>query len=214
MPDPNDYKLYRYVDNPSGYAEDECPKGIDYKSGLNTNLHPRRTFYKGELQQVEWFAAYDGTNYTDPIINVTITYVRDILGFALSRTTTREWYRENGIKSSDALVTTKYYSDPVSRHYEGVRRRSNHILYLKEAVIGLMLESGVDPNPAVVVQLGRDFLEAYKIQISAFEQDSQSSFRNAVIADTTHTWLDSMPASLGGSLSIRDWVAGQLDLTT
>jgi len=212
MPEPNEYKLYRYVDNPSDYAEDECPKGIDYKSGLNTNLHARRTFLKGELQRVEWFAGYDGTTYTDPIIDVNITYNRDPLGFAISRTTVREWYLEDGTKSPDTLTTVKWYSDAISRHKEGVRRRSNHILYLKEAVIGLMLDAGVDSNPGVVIQLGRDFLEFYKIAIAAFEQDSQSTFKDSVTTDTIHAWLDETPPMLGGAVTIRQFVIAELTL--
>lgn len=83
--EPRSCKLYRYMRSPE-FNEDEAPIEHDYIIGLTTKLFPKRTFIQGELQRVEWFA---DEAKTDLVIDVDVEYVRDALGFALERTTTR-----------------------------------------------------------------------------------------------------------------------------
>ena len=215
MAEPNELKLYRYVDVAGDYAEDDVPKGIDYKTGLNRRLHPKRTFSKGELQCVEWYAEFDGTDYTDIIIKVDISYVRDFFGFAISRTTTRTWYNEDGSPNPDTKVTVKYYSDAISRMAEGQKRRGNNIQMLMDNTLKLKLEvqltDPANPDPAemnTIINDGRDFMNQYQVEMTSYISEGHDSFYDA-ITSATEAWLDLNPASLGGA-TIRQYILGEL----
>jgi hypothetical protein len=102
-------KIYEYTDCREDFRE------VNYKTALRTRLFPKKTFDQGELQKVEYYATFDGTTYSDPVLKVDVTYTRDSQGFASSRTTTRTWYYTDGTEIDETKVTQKYYNDPVER---------------------------------------------------------------------------------------------------
>jgi hypothetical protein len=83
-------KIYKYIEDDSVNKDYTA---VDYKVQTVTNLFPKRTFVRGELQLVEWFS---DAEMTDLVIKTEIQYTRDPFGFATSRTTTRTWYDFDG----------------------------------------------------------------------------------------------------------------------
>ena len=204
-------QIYNYTNSNEDFQE------INYKTGLNSRLHAKRTFVKGELQKAEWYAYYDGLNYENKILDVDVIYNRDALGFADSRITTRTWYYEDGTPCDEKKITTKYYTDPVERIQEGKRRRGNLIDILMNNTMGLMIETmAADPLDPVevggIIQQGRDLMKEYQGDITAFIEESHTAFIDSLTNDTTHTWLDNQPVSLGGSTSIRNYLIAELTI--
>ena len=202
----NKIKIYDHTDQNDDFKE------INYKTSLSTKLHPKRTFIKGELQKVEWYSEYDGITYVDKVLECTIVYARDILGFAVSRTTTRTWFHVDDTPCEDTKVTIKYYTDSLESMSEGKRRRGNLISILMYDVMGLMIQTmipGDETDPAVVVQIGRDFLKDNQEEITAFVQESHTDFKTTMLT-IPDTWLDYTPAALGGSVSIRAYIINEL----
>lgn len=193
-----------------GHVKRKDHRIINYKTELTVPLFPKRTFVQGELQKVEW---YSDEAKTDLVLKVDITYVRDIAGFALERTTERTWLRKNGTEHPNKKTTKKIYDDN-GIILEGKRRRGNLVNILMKKTVDYMLETMLtDPQDAVeietIIQQGRDFMKAHQDQITAFINESHKEFKTTV-ENSPETWLDNIPGSLGSS--IRDYIVGELNI--
>ena len=127
-------KIYRYIkDANKTYRLTEVPKGHDYKRGLTISLYPKDYIEYGELYKTEYYANED---LTDLVLKVTVEYVRDQMGFAQERTTTRTWIKENEEEHPDTKVTKKYYRvGTLSPIEEGIRRRGNIVKGLQMPIL-------------------------------------------------------------------------------
>ena len=197
-------KLYRYIRTPNT-SEVEAPLEHNYVIGLTTKLHPKRTLIKGELKEISWYA---DDSETDLILKVDVDYNRDSLGFALSRTTTRTWYREDGTAHPDQKITSKTYDD-LDQINEGVRRRGNLHKALQKPILGMMLLTIQGKTATDIVQDGRDFLKYYQNDFNAFVDESHKGVLDLISADTIHTWLDN---DIGGGLTIRMYILDALTI--
>ena len=211
-------KIYRYFeeDDLKDLDRTKPPLGHDYKTGLNVRLHPKRTTIKGEVVKVDYYA---DPGLTDIILVVEIEYVRDSLGFALSRTTNRRWALENGSFHETEKVTTKSYSvNAEDQIKEGIRRRQNIIDTLQPAVLKFMFESLLPQglSQMQIVLMGRAFIDSHELEFDKFVKSSSTvtdpaspNFGKKTLVvefeNATETWLDNTPASLGG-ISIRDFI--------
>lgn len=203
--EPEYCKIYRYIQSPDTPYEIP-PKGHNYVNGLVTKLHPKRTFVQGELQKVEWFA---DNQETDLVVCVTIEYQRDPIGFALNRTTTREWIMEDGTPHPDKKVTKKYYDD-LAQIKEGEARRSNIISGLQKPILGFLIASEPNtPAPQLVLQ-GREFLKSYQPDFLSFINESHKGVLTRLQNDSEHTWLDNQTQI--PNTTIRQYLLSQLDL--
>lgn len=205
-----------------GKAQSKHFHNIDYTKDLTQSLYPKRTFVQGELQKVEWFA---DQALTDKILQVDISYIRDSLGFAVSRTTTRTWYRSDGSAAPETKVTDKLYTINLNEQIvEGHKRRQNIVDGVQIPVMGFLMET---QSPALtagqIVLLGRDFLNKMEPYFDRFVKNSSSitdtqdpnfgkkeivvEFENNIV----DTWLDDLPTALGGA-TIRQWLIGEFSI--
>ena len=198
-------KIYKYVKNNVTLKHFH---DIDYTIELSIKLFAKRTFIKGELQSVIWYSDID---CTDAIINVAIVYVRDALGFAVSRTTTRSWVNMNDTLNSDTKITLKNYTiNSLDQTEEGIRRRSNIIKGLQIPVIGSMLATINDLSDIEIIQLGRDFMKENKNSLQCFIDESHKGI-STDIENATNFWLDNVINANG--LTIRQYMLNELDIS-
>ena len=206
---------------------------LNYKGGIDLTqaLIPKRTVVKGEVQKVEWFLSLDvNLQPTNKIIEVDIAYTRDASGFAQSRTTTRKWVNRDGTFNEDTRTTTKYYfintSDMID---EGLRRRSLITKEIKIPTLTFMTEVLVPLGYTAesVYLKGLAFLDDYESEFNKFIDNSSTitnpadpdfgeksvvvRIRDEANADYVE-WLDKAPASLGGSVTIRQYLQDQFDI--
>lgn len=192
---------------------------IDYKTGLKTNLFPLRTFVQGELQRVQW---YSDEALTDEVIDVGITYNRTETGFAVDRTTVREWLNVDGSKHPRTKTTKKIYStDPSAQFQEGVRRRTTLVDKLIMAVLDSMAKNLAlvdgSHNMRQVERLGKNFMRQNDAAFEAFKKYSHPQIlEDVVVPDERHdAWLDKpmLDDSLQPTgVTIREYIVAELTL--
>jgi hypothetical protein len=211
-------KMYRYMDGVDDPFEKlKVPKGHDYKAGLTTRLHLKRTTVKGEVVKVDY---YSDSELTDLVLTVEISYTRDAVGFATERTTTRKWVMENGDYHPDTKVTTKSYTDnPEDQIKEGARRRQNIIDTIQPAVLGGMIEVlGASMNQLQILLMGRQFIDEFEGQFDRFVKASSTvtdpvdpnfGRKNIVVAfeqkaqEPEAAWMNSPSQLLGGATILQ-----------
>lgn len=217
-------------------------KAINYKSvDLKTSLIPVRTVNKGEVNQVLWFERL-GENQVpeNPILKVDIVYTRDASGFALFRVTTRTWFNRDGSENPDKKITQKYYfinnEDMID---EGTRRRRLLVKKLQipamERIAEVLMPEGI--SQTTVLLRGRKFLDDYEEEFNKFVDNSSSITETHVLdengnqvpnpdfnmktiivklrdeTDPLHVeWMNKKPNSLGGSMTIRDWLMEEFNI--
>lgn len=218
------FQIYEYVPRPLLNRDKLVPPfDIDYKVGLSRRLVPARVMIKGELQEVTYYAEYDWSEpeeynrYKVPVLKVTIAYVRDALGFAQYRTTTRQWYYTDGTLCTDPActkTTSKGY-DLRTTIVEGKRRRQNVIDGLLLPVLGMMIQTELS-NPtsefsteAELILEGRRLLATWKPAIIDFVDDSNTTFADTVTAATEY-YLDNVVNAQG--LTIRQYILYNIDV--
>ena len=222
-------KIYRYIHEM--HYEDFCkpPKEHNYKSGLSTtdgtpfNLIPVPTFIKGELQRMDYYADEAST---DLVLRVDMTYTRDEFGWALTRTTTRTWYKENGDAHPDTKITIKrYYRDINLMEEESVKRRGNIVKTAKLSVLALLKEVYTDKSTFEIAAMGYAFLEEFSSEFSSFARDGIVIIdmadpyvgKKAIVkligeADLVkYPWMTATPASLHGA-TIQQFVMNSFDI--
>lgn len=138
-------KIYRYV-SISEYDDLTIPpKGLDYKTGLTTRLHPKPTIeLNGLLTKMEFYASveYKGGEYIyhDLILEATFSYFKDpVSGFVFHRTKSITWYKENGQPHPDKKVMFKVYT-PTEMDEEAIQRRTNIVAMIKVELAQLIKE--------------------------------------------------------------------------
>lgn len=192
---------------------------IDYKTEVDVNLYPKRTFVRGELTLVEWFKNLDQNGvFSDLVLKVEMVYVRDPFGFPLTRTTTRTWINNNETENPLQRITYKNYAvSPLAQIEEGLRRRGNIVNSIQLPTMGLMIEA-LSPPPYnltqdVILFMGREFLDRFEGEFDRFVKNSSTvtdladpNFgRKTVVVEledaaaTTDLWLNETPASLQGA---------------
>lgn len=203
------YKIWDYVNEPP-FNKWHSPTDLDYKKGLNTRLHPKNTFEKGEMKLREYYATAtpnpDGSiNFTDLVLKEENDYTRDVAGFAISRQQTISWYRDDSTWGPDQKITLKYY-DGIDKIQEGQTRRGNLVDSLMMDAANMLIYNETvarrtalaDPNYDLTaeeietqIQRGRALMTEYEDFFSAFVQHSDKEIITKIDTDpqTTHTFL-------------------------
>jgi len=199
-------KLYDYVNDPR-HDKTESPTDINYITGLNSQLFPKRTMVQGEVQTVEW---YSDQALTDLVLKADIVYSRDAAGFATNRQTTRCWYLKDGTPHPDTKVTVKDYdAEPMAKIAEGKRRRGNIVNHIEANVAGMLLATETGETQAIL-DMGRSFMETYNTEINIFISASKQNLYTVTQADTAHPWLDNVIDGQG--TTIRQWVLAECNI--
>lgn len=195
-------KIHNYIKETSLNVY-EVPKEHNYIVGIQGNLFPVREFNKGELTGIKW---YSDQAKTDLIIDVSVTYNRDILGFVTDRTTVRTWINEDGSSNPDTKVKIKEYTAKEAIA-EGVRRRTNIFDGFQQPTIGLMIQfAGMDAMTAV--EEGSIFMDGISDEIHSFIHTPKlNQFPDALNA-APEAWLD---ADIGGGTTIRHYLLNEID---
>ena len=191
-------------------ARDKHIHNLDYKTELTQSLYPKRNMVQGEVQLVEWFS---DQALTDKILKVDIAYVRDALGFALERTTTRTWINKDESENSDTKVTHKRYDiNLYEQLIEGQRRRQN---LANEVSMNVLAQMHVVLNgvytPDVITQKGRDFLLLHTVAWTEFVKSShQQILTDVALPDLVHDeWLDQ---DMVPGTTIRQYIINEMTL--
>ena len=180
---------------------DSDPRGLDYKTGLKTSLFAKLSFVKGELLSVQYFERYDGTEYTDLILDVQVTYNRNEAGVLTDRETVRKWTIEDGFGTH--VKTTKKYYSTTQAAVADQRRRSN---------IVDNLVAKADPAVASFV---KTMFRNLDNEINSYKSTGDTSLIKK-ISEYTGAWLDviAIPASIAGvDVTLRQAIIGQLTLS-
>ena len=197
----NKCKIYNYV------KKDVLKKhfhNINYKTEVVPSLFPKRTIVKGEVQKVEY---YSDEALTDLVLVVEITYIRNEIGFALERTTTRTWYREDNTIHPELKITRKVYTLNIEDQIKEIKRkRRNQIDLLTIKVLGLMQQTITDKTTQEIVDMGRIFLATHKASFQNYADDGHMQIITD-ITNATDSWLDN---DIGDSTTIREFIQGDL----
>jgi len=225
-------KIYDYV---VGSSSNKHHFAINYKTELTRTLIPKRTIVRGEVQRVEWFASLDASlNPTDKIIDVQITYVRDVTGFAQSRTTTRTWINKDGSDNEEVKITSKYYFiNPSDMIDEGLKRRKLLVNNLQMPMVKFMCEvlMPLGYTQQAVILIGRKFMDDYETEMNNFVENSSTITdpadedfgKKSIVVKIENNamggpnadynlWLDKAPPSLGGLTTIRQYLIAEFSI--
>lgn len=189
------------------------PFDLDFLTSLTIKLHRKQTMIKGEVQTEEYYQSFNGSQYSGLVVRETNSYTRDMLGFALYRTTTVEWAIKSGQMSDKKKVWKKFY-DPLQMIEEGIDRRGNIIKFLQPKILGL-LQVSLPANEMVnILVYGRAFLSDLKDDFENFVNHSDralyTTLQDANLL-STHPWLTLTPAALGGA-RIIDYILAEVTI--
>lgn len=200
---------------PGQVIQDDLPAqqvhGLNFKTGLSSRLHPKKTFVKGELQEVIHYRSAtinpDLTKtYEDPVVRETFAYLRSGAGFAIMRTHTIEWMDFNG-EWALSKVQEKFY-DEADVLREAKTRRQNVADFTMMGMIFLLDQTVPEDAGTPNVNKGRALWQAHKdsidLYIDAGIRDIETEIGNDVTA-----WLDN---PIGPGVTIRDWTLNELDI--
>lgn len=168
---------------------------LDYTRGLDIRLAPQRTFDKGVLTHVDYYAvgtpnAQTGAEeFTDKVVCEQYDYVRNAEGFALYRTLTIKWITEAETEHTSVKTRVKNY-DFTDSVRETDRRRKNVLDQLKTAMIGIFTQ-GMGMTVSQAVNSGQEFFESHLDHILAFTDIGEvQGLLDSISADTAYPWLD------------------------
>lgn len=197
-------QIYRFSKYKSNFQE------IDYTI---LNFFPKRFFTQGELRKVEW---YSDQECTDMVLVVEIVYMRDSLGFALTRETTRTWVNNDNSLNPVTKVTVKDYTlNQGESSKEGKRRRGTLVDNLESPILNAMHEVLIPKGwtSIDILMNGRQFLDDYEWEFNKFinnsstvtnKNDPNYGRKKVVVAleteaDPAYTvWMDETAFSLDG----------------
>jgi len=225
--DPED-KRPKIYDLVKSEAKTKHHHNIDYKKEVLTALIPKRTIVKGEVRKVEWFQSLDAQmSPINKVIEVDVVYTRDTTGFATSRVTTRKWINRDESENDEYKLTSKYYFlNPSEMIMEGNKRRGLLVDSIIIPTLTFMTEALVPLGytQESVVLKGRKFMDDYESEFNKFKHNSSTitdpadpdfGEKSIVIRfrDESKTeyveWLDKSSPSLGGSVTIRQYLMSE-----
>jgi len=107
----------------------QSPISLDYKTGLSKRLHPKYTISSGQLIMVEYFENYDGEKFSNLILVVNFSWIRDESGMLRERRAERLWTVVGSEDSDpefgkDIKHDVKFY-DSKQAEIADARRRQN-----------------------------------------------------------------------------------------
>ena len=186
---------------------------IHFKSELPIRLQPKRIFgtersVRGELSRIEYYVsairdAQGRVVYDDLVLSESFEYVRNALGFALSRTQTITWYNEDDTTHAHRKVLTKVYDD--DQLAEGTRRRRNVIDMGTTMIVGTL--SAQPGGLAHAIDEGKAFFDRHVAEVASYIETSSRGLVDTSIPDDATEWLDSVLVSPGVSVRayLVDW---------
>ena len=168
------------------------PRGLDYKTGLTTTLHPKLSFVKGELLRVEYYKDYDGKEFENLILDVDVVYNRSSEGVLTDRITTRKWTIQDGFGTH--VKTTKKFYSITQAAVADQRRRSN------------IVDNLVAKAHPSVVSFVKTMFRSLDNEINSYKTTGDTKLIEK-IGGYDGQWLD---AEVAPSVTLRMAIIGQL----
>lgn len=203
------YKIYSFMTDKT-HNEFSPPYDIDFS---NFGFHKKRTLVKGEVTKIGHYAEYDGTTYSNLIVEETNTYTRNpVTGYVQYRDKSIVWFDENW-NPSEPKISRKYYNNAEAID-EGEVRRTNIINETKiNAITAILItEFGGLPQHFVTAEnIGKAFVTDVTMEIQQYKDGIRQPLHTA-IANATYDWMDNtIPAWYLGStaenpLTVRQFV--------
>jgi hypothetical protein len=176
------------------------PEAVFKLTGTNTSpvdldydiygLHKKRTFVQGELVLTEYYRNYDGTTYSDLVVDEGREYTRDANNLAQYRTQISRWYLTND-EVGATKTTTKYYTVHESVA-ESETRRANLV---------------ADAKLYTLSQIGIancwDFLQSINVEIDLYIQGATQYLKDSIMASTKPYLNETMKGTLVYILTIN-----------
>lgn len=208
------YKLYALLDRKKynlEYHSFYAPYDIDFKKAVNGRLHPKYTFFKGELREIIYYEKYTPGDlamqtpevFENAIVKESFTYFRDQLGFVIKRIQNITWFRFDD-SEGDSKIKEKFYN-PVSSNSEVVRRRQNNIDNISVVV------STWSVGETGSLQRARDLFFAKIEAVDFYIKTGDLLLQNAIQNDSTpeFVWLDD---EIKPGVTCRAYIVNELSL--
>lgn len=201
------FKQYNYMKTADPVGFFSPPFDYDYNI---LGLSKKRTFTKGELNQIDYYGNMDsGGTYEDLILTEYRTFYRKDR-MVYKRKLHIDWYLEDG--SPGAHKTTYKYYSPEESLKLGERRRRNVISDLKIGSIGLLqMISGLTQIDATMTGMG--FLAVVTNEITQYIEGIEDPLKNKVMTcnEAGCEWLDNEIPGMGGA-TVRQYLYSAIDL--
>lgn len=223
------YKLWDFVIDKGDIYK--APLDVDYKKSLTTRLHPKNYFTKGELTMREYYenAQVDlmgNVTFSNLILKEENVYTRDPAGFAVYRTQTISWIRDDESIGPEKKTALKYYAG-IDKIQEGKKRRANLVdALMMRCAEYLIINKTIarrtelqDPNYDLTlletneqIVTGRDYLTQYGNEFSAFISHSDKLILTATLNDSDHSFLDQSIPGFTPAVSFRDFIISEMTI--
>lgn len=217
-------KIYDYLSNTPLANKSEPPLRVDFVTGLDIKLYRKSILIKGECIREEFYqiASVDATTgaitYSNLIVKEEINYVRNSLGFPVTKNSVISYALENGSFHTTVKNIAKVYSS-LEQIDEGKTRRGNLVDGLQMPCIGLIAyatNGNFNATPAIILE-GRRFLSNYKNEFDNFVAASDKSILDCLtntnnskyILSSNYTWIDSMTPY---QITIRQYLINELTI--
>lgn len=179
-----DLAIYNYISD-KNVAKNKVPKDQDY--GV-LGLYKKNTLVDGDLVRVEYFGAFDGQDFSLPVVREDRVYTFNS-GIFVRRDMTITWFYSDGTDCADVKTTVK--------HYDGLAgMRSIHAKMkniLSSAQMNLMIyliASGQAADLAAAQAIGKEFMRSFPAEMSLFTEGDRAPLVDFLTADTAHAFLD------------------------
>jgi hypothetical protein len=210
-----EYKIYDLLASNSPFinvVRTSLPVDIDFKTGLSVDLYKEVIMSGGAPVYKKYYtnASIDGAGvvtYSNPIVKIDYTFVRDSISLAKSCMQKIYWYDTDGGLSAQYKPVENFFTYAESIE-EAELRRSNIINDLKVKTIGLLMITESITQVAAS-DIGKIFLAAYKPEIINYIDEANPGFVVAVAAASivTYPWLENMTPY---SITIRQFILNGL----
>ena len=184
-------------------------KSIPYEVDYNLlGLHKKRTFVKGELQKIEYFANYDPSTQTHStlILREERSYIRNADDYLDHRILTITWMF-NDETEGQQKQTTKFYAieEAVA---EGKRRRENIVNSLKFSTVALIAQTQ-QITIIAAEDAAKPFLRSIITDIDLFVAGDKDPLIDNITNNTTDSFLDDVIDE--NNTTIRMYLLGELN---
>lgn len=179
---PTDFKIYRYINPEFAAHPDDFPGHIIFPDSLNKSLPKQNTILDGERINSTWYDSWDNTNgFQDEIVKIDYVFFRDTDGFLEHKVKTVSWQLENDTWSPITQTDTIPVTSNTDRLEEIRKRRANVVVEVKGLAQDIGLAQGI-----------KDIYNTYMNEVSLYIEAGEPDLKDAILADTTHTWLDNL----------------------
>jgi hypothetical protein len=184
-------------------------RSIDYRTDLPVQLYQDKTYSKGELQQIDFYAESsinpDGSGrvlFSDLVVSEAYSYLK-ANGLVLTETITVSYYNESD--APDYILTLVRQHSASSRYGDSRVTRIANLDKIQEAVVGYLIstEPTEEANALVLVA---SLVNTLVTEVTQYVYTGSAALAAAIAVDGTG-WLSN---DVGGGVTIQDFILAEL----